>query len=467
MRITLRQWTRPLVLLAALTLYTVSALYLWQALAPQPRFTIEAPCLPAAFTHDGRYVVTYRHWQKRLEPTSKSYCDVSTGPVQVWNLRTGEPVFFARPDQREIYGAKLSPDDRWLAVPERDDPTREIRLHIFDLRSGKEQRVFDVPMAHPTEFWIYYCFSPDGRRIAYTAMDKRGPTLIGDVLGEAPPKALDGVHPPFVFAPDSKVLAALAPAERRADPRWGEVWFYNLATGKVQDVYRMRKGMIASDVCEPLFSPDGRTLALTCVHADPKEEGCALGAWDVGTHRELLWLDDATAEHFSPDGKTLVVWHGLNQTLIDTATWTERTVIPAEEGVSSEVVYPSGAQTPLLLTSNSWNLGPESLAQKYASYLGFLPFFRVQAKMTVAVRNVATQEILALRHHGGICKPFLAPDGSTLLISVQPDQFTKPVLQVWDVPQPSHLGKQTAAVGTLTFVFAVGFWFIRRRRMAV
>jgi WD40 repeat protein len=456
MRAALPRWAGRLRLFAAPALYAGVVLYVWQALAPQPRFTIAEPCRPVGFSSDGHYAVTYRHWREPVEAAGDGYYHLHTGPIQLWDLRTGTPVFSALHDQHDFLGVGMSPDDRWLAVPDGNDQIGRIQLRIFDLRSGKEQRAFDIPLVNRKEFWIKYCFSPDGRWIAYTGTHERGPILLGGLQGEAAPTALEDACPPFVFSPDSKVLAATVPEGLRADPQKGEVRFHDLAMGKVRGVYQTRE--TSSNL---FFSPDGRSLVANCWTKTKDDEGWAVGVWDIATHRELLWLNDASGQQFAPDGKTLLARRDLyGHLLIDTATWTERAVVPKGKAGESEVVYCNGAQSPLVVTSTSW----EPASQRWWKYLGFLPYFRSQAQVTVAVRKLATQETVATVHHNGICAPFLAPDGSTLLMCAQPDRFTKPVLQVWDVPPRTLTAERAAALGTLTLAFVFGIWLVRRSR---
>jgi hypothetical protein len=145
---------QPLVIFALISGYLCLALAVWYLLEPRPRFMIEGPCRPADFTRDGRYVATYLEWTEKLGAGGQKFGMAGhrrfeTGPVQLWDMHSGRATISVMPQPREFLGLQISPDDRWLAIPDGADLGRTKKLHVFsaqrDLPSNPRVEIWDMP----------------------------------------------------------------------------------------------------------------------------------------------------------------------------------------------------------------------------------------------------------------------------------------------------------------------------------
>src|SRR6516165_11566433 len=155
---------RLLVLLVVVVLYIGCALHCWSWFAqPRPRHILGEACWPCAFTSDGQHVVTYKRWWRSTRNGGSG--EEATGPIQLWDLRTGSVMASFLDEQRHVdYHVELSPDDRWFAIQEGKDYKND-KLRVIDLRSGNEQRAFDVP-TDAKACWSFFRFSPGGQLFA-------------------------------------------------------------------------------------------------------------------------------------------------------------------------------------------------------------------------------------------------------------------------------------------------------------
>src|SRR5262249_27687312 len=145
----------------AVTLFLVCAFLCWTRLGrPEPRHILGEACWPCAFTSDGQHVVTYKRWWRTNPDGGGS--EEATGPIQLWDLRTGSVTASFLNEQRRVdYHVELSPDDRWFAIQEGKHP-KDRKLRVFDLRSGREHAAFDVP-TDAENFWSFFRFGSQGQ----------------------------------------------------------------------------------------------------------------------------------------------------------------------------------------------------------------------------------------------------------------------------------------------------------------
>jgi WD40 repeat protein len=176
--------------------------------------------------------------------------------------------------------------------------------------------------------------SPDGRFLVTTINRKGRPEVrIWDVAARKPvsgPLPVDDLpendptetaYDP-VFSPDGRTLALTHPASP-------VVTVWDATNGRNIGALRVRRQR-AVGVLSVAFSPDGRTVAITPLSANPGHEGALDGLafddlelWDVPARRWIRTVSGAGSGVliFEPDGRRLFVDRsGKGRILVDTAT---------------------------------------------------------------------------------------------------------------------------------------------------
>jgi WD40 repeat protein len=360
-------------------------------------------------------------------------------------------------EQRHVdYHVELSPDDRWFAIQEGKDYKND-KLRVIDLRSGNEQRAFDVP-TDAKACWSFFRFSPGGQLFAANTGKQGDEQITVWDLGEKRAAlVLRGACPPFAFAPDGKHIAVTVPEKQRTDTEKGEICFRDLAGGEERGRCQLPKGSVWVNMC---FSPDGATLCADCDNHGIRST-CA---WDVKTNRELFWLEGTSNPRFVPDGKKVVL-HGLKgHVLIDTATWKQRAFVSAHDGDLIPVAAGPDLRSNLLVHSREfshtanpisiWLKGQNSSLKRHID--------------VIEVYDVETEKMITtIQREDAHLIPFLTPDPSTLLITASKESTDQAVLEVWDVPPHSAWEYRAVSLGVLTLVFVAGIWLLRRRLIGV
>ncbi|UBU14904.1 WD40 repeat domain-containing serine/threonine protein kinase [Nonomuraea gerenzanensis] len=248
----------------------------------------------------------------RFSPDGRTLAIVRPAEVLLWDVASGEPAGppLKRPGalSRSSYGPGLvaySPDGRRLAVLDPDGITlwsTDDRLALTTIPLGRQ----DV---HTLSF------DRDGRTLRYLRMDDIMAVVSLDVSTHTRPPSLGGDD----TLPARTTIAghALSP-----DGRLAALFDRDTATVQLWDVRGRRLLGRLDGLGEPatvtgawmLFSPDGRTLAIT-VGPEPMRTSL----WDVTARRRLPDLHDPgrVIEHvqaFSPDGRTLAVAVGQDGT---------------------------------------------------------------------------------------------------------------------------------------------------------
>ncbi len=121
-----------LVYFAIVATYLVCALLVWPWLGPAPRYVLPEGRLWHGFSADGRHLITVGGGCEHVGP---GLSQVRAGPVEIWNLRTGNLVASVFEPGKPLSFALLSPDGRRLGVRngELDKPGQ---LMLFKIPSG-------------------------------------------------------------------------------------------------------------------------------------------------------------------------------------------------------------------------------------------------------------------------------------------------------------------------------------------
>jgi WD40 repeat protein len=237
---------------------------------------------PAEMTADGRYFAT----------------GSTDGLVRLWDSATGRPVREMKHGS-EINAVSFSPDGRALASAGEDRIVR-----IWDTRSGQLLRELS---GHQTEV-LKVMFSPDGRRVVTASPDftaRLWDPASGRQLRVLPHQ---GEVVDVTFSPDGRLVVT------GARDRTAVIWDAN--TGLPLE-HALPHGHAVRNV---RFSPDGRRLLTLDFRG--------LRLWDVASGHPLTvhlrqglesgigFQSNAIGPHFSPDGNTLLVACGSDESLL-------------------------------------------------------------------------------------------------------------------------------------------------------
>jgi RNA polymerase sigma factor (sigma-70 family) len=206
----------------------------------------------------------------------------------------------------------------------RDRPNLTIAIEFWDVASGAERRALARPMKWSTRS-SQLAVSGDGQYlVAYHNDDRtvkvRRTTSEMDLV-----LSTDVVEdtPRVIFSPDSKFLGV---AMGRST---GQVNVYDLAKSKLRAAFKVPvpAGSLA-------FSPDGKSLAVT--QGSNETEVTELRDVSTGAVRSKF---PGGARAFSPDGKSLAtVMQGQRIHLWDVATGKERVAVPPAENYGIRLV---------------------------------------------------------------------------------------------------------------------------------
>jgi WD40 repeat protein len=278
-------------------------------------------------------------------------------PARVWDADTGKPLAVLKGHTNPILSARFSPDGKRVVTTSMDRTAR-----VWDAETGKELQLLKSPVCK----FSFAAFSPDGRRILTTQSGMDG-TLVHKPGG--------GVDGQFGVIPPKQDCAA-------------RIW--DADTGKELIVFRWPK-MVDTFLGEGgvgmgVFSPDGKWV---CTAGKDPSWGSGQPSFpypllcDAATGQLRFVLKPVVREStstwerdfavaFSPgDGRYLVaVQEDKTPRIWDTATGTEVTTLRGHGGpVVAATFSPDGRR---LLTASTdgtarvWNLAldPESAAQR-------------------------------------------------------------------------------------------------------
>ncbi len=249
--------------------------------------------------------------------------------VQLWDLRTGQPLRFLRTGIGDL---AISPNGRLLAVPEYQ--SQIFGIHLWDLESFVEV----ATLRGHTESVHSLAFAPDGHTLASAAGD--GTVRLWDVAAwqaPAPPGHIATILA-TIFSPDGRTIASAG-----AD---GAVWLWDGATGQP----RTRLAKHTAGFRALAFSRDGQRLAGGDVNGK-------LFIWDIASGQEVAaWAGTSTVYGlaFFPDGRTLAATENTTVTLWDVDTHNFLLGLKAQ----TKVVFALDIRA----TAGSWPLPAPSIA---------------------------------------------------------------------------------------------------------
>jgi WD40 repeat protein len=190
--------------------------------------------------------------------------------VRFWDLETGKQVRQERLQCRggSVQFVKLSPDGKTVVTC--DD--RQLVFH--EVETGNVLATHPAPKTPSS----YQCFSPDGKTLAlgrnhpHVTFLKWSAGVVEEV-SLSPHWCAYSSH--GNFSPDGKWFVASAVGQ-------GEVLVYDLSGGKVSVAHRLPDDFTLASA----FSPDGKTLAVTCVISGKEGRESAICLFDVKTGKQ-------------------------------------------------------------------------------------------------------------------------------------------------------------------------------------
>jgi WD40 repeat protein len=264
----------------------------------------------AAFTPDGKVLV------------------VGGSPrIRRLDVTRGKEIPLSAGESEHVSAAALSPDGRLLASCNWDGTIR-----LYDTATGRLLRSLDQP--DPRSSLKSLAFTPDGQRLIYAGEGyhhkknwKEGIIQVWDVLAGRIVRQFsipEGTHLAFglLLPRDGKEVGVKV--FRRG------VFFYDLKSGKRTSSLTLR------EAGRTFLAPDGRTLALTVLRDNGREDG-RLQLWDRVTGRRIhtiqnrrrgenAYLSEFQGAAFAPNGRTLATlddegWLTLREVISGKVIW--------------------------------------------------------------------------------------------------------------------------------------------------
>jgi dipeptidyl aminopeptidase/acylaminoacyl peptidase len=280
----------------------------------------------------------------RWSPDGKTVWFISTrsGSAQVWRI----PVDGGEAAQvtnlpLDVANLIVSPDGKTLAFSLEVFPGLcpvETKKKLDDIASGQTSgRIYDCLFFRHWDTWA------DGRRSHVFVMPAAGGEardLMPDMDADAPSKPFGGTEE-VVFTPDSRGLVFTARDVGRQEAWSTDLDLYTVLLEGSQPPRCLTDKNQATDT-QPLFSPDGKTLAYLAMTKPGYEADrfrIVLRSWPDGAERVLAenWDRSPSSLCWSPDGKTIYVTAAnigqLSLFAIDLSSGTVKTLV--REGYAS------------------------------------------------------------------------------------------------------------------------------------
>ncbi len=259
------------------------------------RIRLEPDSRLPLFSSDGRFVVTGSD---------------SSSAFVLWDAVTGKQHARLTVPRASTLGGGFGPDSKTFAATCHHDKTNDIRIHVWEVPSGRERfdrqvcKTDPAPMALPMALYeTPVTFARQGQVLATVAHNERDEmvTRLWDLgTGKDLPPGPHFREPGMAFfSPDARLLAAAIdlPGDRMA------VRLFDVASGKkLRDLERppviVEYGL--------RFSPDGRRLAAA--------SGDKVYLWDVASGKRFPTPEAEEDEFydvvFSHDGRTAAIRNG-------------------------------------------------------------------------------------------------------------------------------------------------------------
>jgi len=250
----------------------------------------------------------------RWAPDGKTVWFISTrsGSAQVWRI----PVDGGEAEQvtrlpLDAANLVVAPDGRTIAFSLEVFPglcPGETKKKLDDVASGQASgRIYDRLFFRHWDTWA------DGRRSHLFVMPAAGGEardLMPDMEADAPSKPFGGTEE-MAFTPDSRGLVFTARDVGREEAWSTDLDLYTVPLDGSQPPRCLTDKNRATDT-QPLFSPDGKTLAYLAMTKPGYEADrfrIVLRSWPDGAERVLAesWDRSPSSLCWSPDGKTIYV----------------------------------------------------------------------------------------------------------------------------------------------------------------
>lgn len=370
------------------------------------------------YSTDGRRILA-GHYRSRIvqfwdAATGQQLNRIETGPAKIIGFRD---FFQLSPDGRSLYvncgyisGRIIKEKDKRLLHREVTDGS----VRVWDVETGKLR--YDLPLA-PGRGVVTFQLSPDGSTLLtsgvipgdyeLSATLKWFGTLWDARTGQECGSLPEDASPGAVFSPDSATLLANTINDKREATA---LLFLDAVSGKVQRSIPLDPKR--SRAIYRVFSPDGKRVACDLADAAPGKNW--LKCWDVASGREIASIEGEKTGFFhqpvfSPDGRTVAVTHSIKKHklyLIDAVKGKVVNIVPLDKECQSRrpIFSPDGKWIAVLSQSNPTNQSPYRVKEE------MLPQPRILLIET-ATGKVRETIVAPLSIAVSLC---FSPDGKTL-----------------------------------------------------
>jgi len=327
----------------------------------------------------------------RWAPDGKTVWFISTrsGSAQVWRI----PVDGGEAEQvtrlpLDAANLVVAPDGRTIAFSLEVFPglcPGETKKKLDDIASGQASgRIYDRLFFRHWDTWA------DGRRSHIFVMPAAGGEardLLPDMDADAPSKPFGGTEE-MAFTPGSRGLVFTARDVGRQEAWSTDLNLYTVPLDGSQPPRCLTDKNRATDT-QPLFSPDGKTLAYLAMTKPGYEADrfrIVLRSWLDGAERVLAesWDRSPSSLCWSPDGKTIYVTaENIGQIslfAVDVSSGTVKTLV--REGYSS---FPSAYAGRIIFGLNNLK-SPVEIYSVKADGTDLRPLTRINAVKLAAAR---------------------------------------------------------------------------------
>jgi WD40 repeat protein len=316
-----------LISLAVLLLLVTAA---WFLAGYSPLIRIENQALsPLAFTPNGNVLAVGTLVPDGLMPKPVSpvrFINSVNGAEVETSLSTRDPQ---QPDtpvvHREIIRAEFSPDEKLLTIlQEHPDIRSQDKLELVVFARTKREQLIKIPIPFarsaadhnrmlPTSF-----FSPDSKWMLWVEYPfPECSVRVWDLENGKVACTLPKVCNP-IFSPDSKTLATIQYWRLPVKESFA-VQLWDIPTGALRKTIPL-KGVSEGWSPQPSFSPDGRLIAVGSRGAGGDQY---VEVFEIETG-DRVFQQESWSPQFLADGKTLVTVKDSDVQIWDTATWTLR-----------------------------------------------------------------------------------------------------------------------------------------------